>query len=105
MTDPSDDASTSADASGNAIGNTVGNAASDALDFEAALGELEALVERMESGELTLDASLGAFERGIHLTRACQRALADAEQRVRMLLEREDGSLALTDAGNELDGD
>lgn len=105
MTDPSDDASTSADASGNAIGNTVGNAAGDALDFEAALGELEALVERMESGELTLDASLGAFERGIHLTRACQRALADAEQRVRMLLEREDGSLALTDAGNELDGD
>ena len=101
MTDPSDDASTSADA----IGNTVGNAAGDALDFEAALGELEALVERMESGELTLDASLGAFERGIHLTRACQRALADAEQRVRMLLEREDGSLALTDAGNELDGD
>ncbi|MEE2893642.1 MAG: exodeoxyribonuclease VII small subunit [Pseudomonadota bacterium] len=105
MTDPSDDASTSADASGNAIGDTVGNAAGDALDFEAALGELEALVERMESGELTLDASLGAFERGIHLTRACQRALADAEQRVRMLLEREDGSLALTDAGNELDGD
>lgn len=105
MTDPSDDASTSADASGNAIGNTVGTAAGDALDFEAALGELEALVERMESGELTLDASLGAFERGIHLTRACQRALADAEQRVRMLLEREDGSLALTDAGNELDGD
>lgn len=105
MTDPSDDASTSADASGNAIGNTVGNAAGDALDFEAALGELEALIERMESGELTLDASLGAFERGIHLTRACQRALADAEQRVRMLLEREDGSLALTDAGNELDGD
>lgn len=105
MTDPSDDASTSADASGNAIGNTVGNAAGDALDFEAALGELEALIERMESGELTLDASLGAFERGIHLTRACQRALADAEQRVRMLLECEDGSLALTDAGNELDGD
>ena len=105
MTDPSDDASTSADASGNAIGDTVGNAAGDALDFEAALGELEALVERMESGELTLDASLGAFERGIHLTRACQRALADAEQRVRMLLEREDRSLALTDAGNELDGD
>jgi len=81
------------------------DATGDALDFEAALGELEALVERMESGELTLDASLGAFERGIHLTRACQRALAVAEQRVRVLLEREDGSLALTDASDTLDGD
>jgi exodeoxyribonuclease VII small subunit len=65
----------------------------DLPDFERALEELEALVERMESGELTLDASLAAFERGIHLTRRCQQALADAEQRVRVLLEREDGSL------------
>ena len=62
-------------------------------DFERALEELEGLVERMESGEMTLDASLAAFERGIHLTRRCQQALADAEQRVRVLLEREDGSL------------
>lgn len=65
------------------------------VDFEAALAELEGLVERMERGELTLDDSLGAFERGIHLTRTCQRALADAEQRVRVLLEREDGEVEL----------
>lgn len=69
------------------------------VDFEAALAELEGLVERMERGELSLDDSLGAFERGIHLTRTCQRALADAEQRVRVLLEREDGDVELRDAG------
>jgi exodeoxyribonuclease VII small subunit len=60
-------------------------------DFEQALAELEALVERMESGDMSLDASLAAFERGINLTRQCQKALADAEQRVRVLLERDDG--------------
>jgi exodeoxyribonuclease VII small subunit len=70
----------------------------DAVHFEAALAELEGLVERMESGELTLDASLAAFERGVHLTRTCQRALADAEQRVKLLLDREDGSVELVDA-------
>ena len=100
MTDPSDEASASVGTTSNA----AGNAADEPLDFEAALSELEALVERLESGELTLDASLGAFESGIHLTRACQRALANAEQRVRVLLEREDGNLTLTDADDAPDG-
>lgn len=101
MNDPSNDESASGDATGNAVANATG----EPLDFEAALSELEALVERMESGELTLDASLGAFESGIHLTRACQRALASAEQRVRVLLEREDGNLTLTDADDVPNGD
>lgn len=61
--------------------------------FEAALEELEALVERMESGALSLDDSLAAFERGIHLTRECQRALSAAEQRVQVLMEQDDGTL------------
>ncbi len=54
-------------------------------DFEAALEELEKLVERMEKGELTLEESLRDFERGIELTRKCQQALQEAEQRVLML--------------------
>jgi len=54
-------------------------------DFEAALEELEKLVERMEKGELTLEESLRDFERGIELTRKCQQALQEAEQRVQML--------------------
>ena len=74
---------------------TEASSEADQVDFEASLAELEALVERMERGELSLDDSLGAFERGIHLTRTCQRALADAEQRVRVLLERENGDVEL----------
>lgn len=74
--------------------------------FEAALEELEALVERMESGSLSLDDSLAAFERGIHLTRECQRSLSEAEQRVRVLMEREDGSLAAEPAAADgMDGE
>ncbi|MCY4361977.1 MAG: exodeoxyribonuclease VII small subunit [Gammaproteobacteria bacterium] len=55
------------------------------IDFEKALAELEKLVETMEKGELTLEESLKHFERGVTLTRACQQALADAEQKVRIL--------------------
>ncbi|MGQ0658717.1 MAG: exodeoxyribonuclease VII small subunit [Chromatiales bacterium] len=61
----------------------------DAVDFETSLQELEALVERMESGKLSLEQSLKDFERGVTLTRTCQKALAEAEQRVKVLLERE----------------
>ena len=56
-------------------------------DFEKALAELEQLVETMEKGELTLEESLKHFERGVALTRACQQALAEAEQRVRILTQ------------------
>lgn len=61
------------------------------FDFEKSLEELEALVERMEHGDLTLEESLKDFERGIELTRACQKALAEAEQKVRQLVEKADG--------------
>jgi len=60
----------------------------DPKQFEASLAELEALVDRLEQGELTLEESLDAFERGIRLTRSCQQALDAAEQRVRVLTER-----------------
>ena len=60
----------------------------DELDFEKALAELEAIVEKMEQGELGLDESLKQFERGIALTRACQKALSEAEQKVRVLMEK-----------------
>ncbi len=57
----------------------------DDISFEQALGELEALVERMESGELSLEESLASFEQGIALTRRCQQALEQAEQKVKVL--------------------
>jgi exodeoxyribonuclease VII small subunit len=57
------------------------------LNFEESLAELEQLVERMEQGNLPLEESLKLFERGIQLTRFCQKALKEAEQKVQILLE------------------
>lgn len=56
------------------------------FDFEKALEELEKLVAVMEEGDLSLEESLKHFERGIALTRACQKALAEAEQKVELLV-------------------
>jgi exodeoxyribonuclease VII small subunit len=54
------------------------------LDFETAMRDLEEIVERLEHGDLPLEESLKAFERGIMLTRNCQTALKEAEQKVEM---------------------
>ena len=66
------------------------------IDFEKSLEELEKLVEKMEDGNVSLEESLAYFERGIELTRTCQKALADAEQKVKILLEK-DGDHRLED--------
>lgn len=58
-----------------------------AVDFEQSLGSLQALVERLESGDLSLEESLAAFEQGVALTRDCQQALSQAEQKVQQLME------------------
>lgn len=57
-------------------------------DFETSLATLESLVQRMESGELSLEESLDAFEQGIQLTKTCQKALREAEQRVQILIDQ-----------------
>ncbi|HEV2271306.1 MAG TPA: exodeoxyribonuclease VII small subunit [Steroidobacteraceae bacterium] len=57
-------------------------------DFEQALAELEALVARLERGDLPLDEALQTFERGVALTRHCQGSLKAAQQRVEILLKR-----------------
>ncbi len=61
---------------------------SSPADFEKSLQELEKLVEHMEQGDISLEDSLKYFERGVQLTRACQQALKDAEQKVNILLEK-----------------
>jgi exodeoxyribonuclease VII small subunit len=58
------------------------------VDLEKALTDLEALVERLESGELKLDEALKQFEQGVKLTRQCQAALREAEQKVEILLQK-----------------
>lgn len=56
-------------------------------DFETAMTDLEDLVAKIETGNLSLEDSLKEFEKGIKLSRVCQQALTDAEQRVKILTE------------------
>ncbi|MBW6485372.1 MAG: exodeoxyribonuclease VII small subunit [Syntrophobacterales bacterium] len=61
--------------------------------FEAMLAKLEEIVRRMETGELTLEESLAAFEEGIKLSRNCAKTLDEAQRKVEILLQ-EGGKLA-----------
>jgi exodeoxyribonuclease VII small subunit len=56
--------------------------------FEDSLAELEQLVSQLERGDISLEESLTAFERGVALTRTCQQALQQAEQKVQILLDK-----------------
>ena len=75
----------------------------ESFAFEQSLAELETLVQKMESGDMSLEASLKAFEQGIRLTRDCQKALTDAEQKVQKLLEQ-NGELT-TEPFNAVEGE
>ena len=76
---------------------------SEALAFEPALAELEALVEKMEQGDIGLQESLQLFERGIALARSCQQALREAETKIQVLME-EHGKNVLTDLPGDDNG-
>ena len=64
------------------------NMAARKKTFEASLNELAQLVDTMERGDLDLEASLNHFERGINLTKTCQTALTEAEQKVQLLIQQ-----------------
>lgn len=74
-------------------------------NFEQSLEQLEMLVEKLESGDLSLEESLQTFEQGIKLTRSCQSALQDAEQKVSILLQQEDGKLVSEPFQPDLDSE
>lgn len=68
--------------------------------------DLEELVERLEQGDLPLEESLAAFERGVMLTRSCQTALKEAEQKVEILLKKAGGAaIAEFDRDDPLDSE
>jgi exodeoxyribonuclease VII small subunit len=73
------------------------------IDFEASLEQLESIVEILEEGNLGLEESLKSFEKGIKITRDCQSALQNAEQRVRLLTTRPDGDVVSTAFTSEAD--
>jgi exodeoxyribonuclease VII small subunit len=60
---------------------------SNTKSFENSVKELDAIVSKMESGELSLDESLKLFEQGVKLTRSCQKTLADAEAKIEKLMD------------------
>jgi exodeoxyribonuclease VII small subunit len=65
------------------------------IDLEKSLADLESLVEELESGDLPLEKAMQKFEEGIKLTRGCQTALKEAEQKVEILLKTAGGDESL----------
>jgi exodeoxyribonuclease VII small subunit len=64
----------------------VTTAAKKNLNLEKAMGDLEQIVEQLEGGDLPLEKSLAQFEKGVKLSRECQAALTEAEQKVQILM-------------------
>ncbi|MBL7073468.1 MAG: exodeoxyribonuclease VII small subunit [Candidatus Omnitrophica bacterium] len=62
------------------------------MDFEEAIGELEAIVAKLEKGDISLDASLKQYEEGIKLVRVCREKLGKAKSRIDELTKNDDGS-------------
>ena len=67
------------------------------MDFEKKLERLETIVNKMESGDLSLEESLKLFEEGIKNSRECHKQLTEAEEKVKLLLKVEDGKAVTED--------
>jgi exodeoxyribonuclease VII small subunit len=63
--------------------------------FEVALEELEGVVEQLESGDLSLEDSLAAFEKGVGLVKYCNQKLTDVEKKIELLVRDKEGKLQL----------
>ena len=63
--------------------------ASKKIDFEKSLNELSEIVERLDSGECTLDESIALFEKGMQISKECSQTLQDARQKIIMLTDIE----------------
>ncbi|QFI53735.1 exodeoxyribonuclease VII small subunit [Aeromonas simiae] len=74
---------------------------SDRLSFDATLAELEAIVHQLEQGSLPLEEALKQFEQGIHLVRAGQQKLEQAEQKIQILMDEANGNPQLADFSPE----
>jgi exodeoxyribonuclease VII small subunit len=72
--------------------------------FEAAIKKLEAIVEELESGKLSLDATLKQYEEGVKLAALCTSILNKAEQKIEILSKKEDGQIEL-ESFDEANGD
>jgi len=68
---------------------------SQQLKFEEAIADLEQVIEQLESGDLSLEDSLAAFEKGVGLVRYCNQRLSEVEKKVELLVKDKDGHLQL----------
>lgn len=71
------------------------------MDFEKQIAELENIVKMLESGSISLDDSLALFEKGIKLTKSCQKMLDEAEKKVSVLVSDGSGDMVEKDFINE----
>jgi exodeoxyribonuclease VII small subunit len=63
--------------------------------FESAMEELESIIEQLESGDLSLDDSLAAFEKGVGLVKYCNQKLSEVESKIELLMKDKEGRLKL----------
>ena len=73
----------------------MANSKQEEKKFEEALAELERVVERLESGELSLEESLSAFEEGVALVKCCNQKLTEVEKKIELLVKDKEGKLQL----------
>jgi|TARA_R110002126_G_scaffold13118_1_gene55983 exodeoxyribonuclease VII small subunit len=64
------------------------------MNFESALGELETLVQNLESGQTSLEDSINAYERGVSLKKHCEKKLKEAELKIEQISQNEDGTVS-----------
>lgn len=72
-----------------------------AKTFEESLDQLEAIVRKLEDGDLPLEESLELFEKGVKLSRDCKERLASAERRIEVLMKESNGELKLEEITDE----
>ena len=73
---------------------------SQEVKFEEAIADLEQVIEQLESGDLSLEDSLAAFEKGVGLVRYCNQRLSEVEKKVELLVKDKDGHLQLRALAN-----
>jgi exodeoxyribonuclease VII small subunit len=79
------------------------NAQNEPMTFEQAMNCLEAIVRKLEAGELPLDETVRLYEEGQRLRQYCEQYLADAEQRITIIRQTSDGSITVEQSSDDLD--
>lgn len=79
------------------------NAQNEPMTFEQAMNCLEAIVRKLEAGELPLDETVRLYEEGQRLRNFCEQYLADAEQRIAVIRQTSDGGITVEQSSDDLD--